>query len=107
MLTVERFVPTGGDIESVEFTPGKVHAAIKKLKVGGASGPGGFPQLLFKTTADCCIVGPLSRTFLSFMSVGKIPSESHAIATPVHKGGSASSVSNYRPVLILKTGSLH
>jgi len=70
----ERSVPAGVDIESVEFTPGKVHAAIKKLKVGGANGPDGFPPLLFKKTADC-IVGPLSLIFLSFKSVGKIPSE--------------------------------
>jgi len=90
--TVERLVPSGINIDSVEFTPGKVYAAIKKLKVGGASGPDGFPPLLFKKTADC-IVGPLS-----IMSVGQIPSEwSHAIVTPVHKGGSASSLSNYKP----------
>jgi len=56
------------------------------------------PPLLFKKTADC-IVGPLSLISSSFMSVGKIPSEwSHAIVTLVHKGGSASSVSNYRPI---------
>ena len=35
-------VPTGVEIESVEFTPGKVHAAIKKLKAGDASGPDDF-----------------------------------------------------------------
>jgi len=39
---VERLVPTGVDTESVEFTSGKVHAAIKKLKVVGASGPDGL-----------------------------------------------------------------
>jgi len=98
MPIVERLVPSGINIESVEFTPGKVYAAIKKLKVGGASGPDGFPPLLFKKTADC-IVGPLSLIFSSFMSVGKIPSAwSHAIVTPVHKRGSASSVSHYRPI---------
>jgi ribonucleases P/MRP protein subunit RPP40 len=33
------------------------------------------------------------------MSVGKIPNEwSHAIVTPVYKGASASSVTNYRPI---------
>ena len=48
MPTVERLVPTGVEIESVEFMPGKVHDAIKKLKAGGASGPDGFLPLLFK-----------------------------------------------------------
>jgi len=56
--TVERLVPTGVDIESVDFTTGKVHAAIKKLDVGGSSGPNGFPPVLFSKTADC-IVGPI------------------------------------------------
>ena len=45
------------------------------------------------------IAEPVSLIFTSFMSVGKIPSEwSHAIVTPVYKRGSASSVSNYRPI---------
>ena len=40
-----------------------------------------------------------SLIFNSFMSVGKIPREwAHAIVTPVYKSGSASSVSNYRPI---------
>jgi len=70
--TVECLLPTGVDIESVEFTPGKVHAAMKKLKVGDASGPDGFPPLLCtKTTYG--IDGPLSLIFSSFMSVGKKP----------------------------------
>jgi len=69
MPTVERLVPTGVDIESVEFMSGKVHAAIKKLKVGSASDPDGFPPLLFEKTADC-IVGSLSLIFSLFISVG-------------------------------------
>jgi len=98
MPTVEHLVPTVIDIESVEFTPGKVHAAIMKLKVGGASGPDGFEPLLFQKAADC-IVGPLSLIFSPFISVGKIPSEwSHALVTLVNKGGSATNVSNYRPI---------
>jgi hypothetical protein len=93
--TVERSVPANVEIESIEFTPCKIHAAIKKLKAGGASGPDGFLPLLFKKVA-ACIAEPLPPNFTSFMSVGKIPSEwSHAIVTPVYKGGSASSVSNY------------
>jgi len=69
MLTVDRLAPTGVDKESVKFTPWKVHAAIKTLNVGSASGPDGFQPLLFKKTADC-IVGLLSLIFSPFMSVG-------------------------------------
>jgi len=98
MPTFERLVPTGVDIKSGDFAHGKVHAAIKKLKVGGASGPDGFPPLLLKKTANR-ILGPLSFIFSSFMSVGKILIEwSHAIDASVHQGGFASSVSNYRPI---------
>ena len=56
--TVERSVPANVEIESIEFTPCKIHAAIKKLKAGGASGPDGFLPLLFKKVA-VCIAEPL------------------------------------------------
>ena len=94
----ERIVPDDSNLESVEFTPEIVYAAIKKLKVAGASGPDGFPPRLFKHLAGC-LAEPLSLMFTSFMSVGKVPQQwTHAIVTPVYKNGSASSAANYRPI---------
>ena len=93
-------LPVDSDIETIVFTPGLVNAAIKKLKLGGASGPDGLPPRLFKKLADS-IAGPdgLSLMFTSFMSIGKIPEEwKHAVVTPVYKNGSASSAANYRPI---------
>ena len=86
------------DIETIVFTPGLVNAAIKKLKLSGASGPDGLPPRLFKKLADS-IAEPLSIMFTSFMSIGKVPGEwKHTLVTSVYKGGSASSAANYRPI---------
>ena len=98
MPVFDRVVPDDAKLESVDFTVENVFAAIKKLKAGGSSGPDGFPPVLFKKLAGI-VAEPLSLIFNSFMSVGKIPREwAHAIVTPVYKSGSASSVSNYRPI---------
>jgi len=94
----DRAVPADATIESVDFTPESVYAAIRKLKTGGSSGPDGFPPVMFKNLAGS-LTEPLALMFKSFMSVGKIPAAwSHAIVTPVFKSGPASSVSNYRPI---------
>jgi len=94
----DRVVPQDSNLESVEFTPDNVYAAIRKLKLNGAGGPDGFPPRLFKMLAGS-LAEPLSLMFTSFMSVGKVPQNwRHATVTPVYKGGAASSVSNYRPI---------
>jgi len=98
MPEFDRSVPEDVNLDFVEFTPGKVHSAIKKLKANGSCGPDGYPPLLFKRIIDC-VAAPLSLVFTSLMSVGKVPLElSHAIVTPIYKNGASSSVSNYRPI---------
>ena len=94
----ERVVPPETKIETVEFSPEAVYAAIRKMKAGGSSGPDGFPPLLFKKLASE-LSEPLSLSFAPFMSVGQMPREwAHAIVTPIYKCGSASAPSNYRPI---------
>jgi len=44
----DRSVPEDVNLDFVEFTPGKVHSAIKKLKANGSRGPNGHPPLLIK-----------------------------------------------------------
>ena len=91
-------VQEGKAIDSVTFSPASVKKAIKKLKRNSASGPDGFPPLLFKGSAEC-LTGPLSLLLTSFFSVGQIPKEwLRAIVTPVYKNGSASMSTNYRPI---------
>ena len=43
MPIYERSVPDSVVIDSVEFTPGKVRAAIRQLKSSGSCGPDGYP----------------------------------------------------------------
>ena len=72
MTAVERLVPNGVDLEPIEFTPGEVHASIKKLKAGGASGSNGFLPLLFKKTAGCiCGTFITNLLFVKFVQVSR------------------------------------
>ena len=80
---IDHIVPNDSNLESIAFTPESVFNAIKKLTLGGASGPGGFRPRLFANLANS-LVAPLSLLFTSFMSVGKVPlAWKHAIVTPV------------------------
>jgi hypothetical protein len=93
-----RVVPDGASLDTVDFSPAKVLAAIKKLKYSKSGGPDGFLPYLFKRLAPA-LAEPLSLIYGSLMSVGRIPSEwAHAFVTPIYKGGNASDVSNYRPI---------
>lgn len=93
-----RAVPSDVQLETVNFTPNNVFAVMRNLKPGGSCGPDGFPPQLFKKLAGS-LAEPLSLMYSSFMSVGQMPRAwAHAIVTPIYKSGSASSVSNYRPI---------
>jgi hypothetical protein len=85
-------------IDNITFSPTAVMNAIKKLKPNNASGPDGFPPLLFKKLSTS-LAEPLSLLFTSFFSMGQVPQEwLRAIVTPVYKSGLASNVKNYRPI---------
>ena len=95
---IERFVPDSASINTVDFSPARVFAAMKKLKNTNSCGPDSFPPVLYKKLASV-LAEPLSLRFTSFMSVGQMPKAwTHAIVTPVYKSGDASDVSNYRPI---------
>jgi hypothetical protein len=96
--TIARTLPGNECIDSIDFSPLKISSAIRKMKNTKSSGPDGFPPILFKKLAPV-LAGPLSLLFTSLMSVGRIPRDwTHAIVTPVYKGGDASEMSNYRPI---------
>ena len=85
-------------IDNITFSPTAVINAIKKLKPNSASGPDGFPPLLFKKVS-ASLAEPLSLLFTSFFSMGQVPQEwLRAIVTPVYKSGPASNAKNYRPI---------
>ena len=64
-------LPVASNIETIVFTPGLVTVAIRKLKLGGASGTNGLPPRPFKKLADS-IAEPLSLMLTSFMSIDKV-----------------------------------
>jgi hypothetical protein len=43
MPVIDRFVPDFATINTVNFSPARVFAAMKKLKNTNSSGPDGFP----------------------------------------------------------------
>jgi hypothetical protein len=85
-------------MNTIDFSPVRVFAAMKKLKNANAYGPDIFPPVLCKKLASV-LAEALSLTFTSFMLVGKMPKAwAHATVTPVYKDGDASDVLNYRPI---------
>jgi hypothetical protein len=87
-------------IHLVQFDEVKVIAAARRIRKKNSlsAGPDSYPTLL-QSKLIGVLASPLSLIFNSFMSVGKLPKAwKSAIITPIHKGGSKSEVSNYRPV---------
>jgi len=39
---LDRVVPENSNLENIEFTPDNIYAAIRKLRISGASGPDGY-----------------------------------------------------------------
>jgi len=60
----------------------------------------GLPPLLVKKLSSS-LLEPLTLLYTSFLSVGTIPDEWRcAVVMPIHKGGPADDVSNYRPIAL-------
>ena len=62
MPPVSRVVQESVSLNTVDFSPAKVLAAIKKLKPNKSGGPDGFPPLLFKQLAPA-----FSYTFITYI----------------------------------------
>ena len=93
-------LPPGAEINAISFDVPKLIAAIRKIKNKNklSCGPDGYPVRLLTALAPV-LVQPMSQMFVSFLSVGKLPSAwKTAIVTPVFKKGSSSDPGNYRPI---------
>jgi hypothetical protein len=86
---MERFVPDYASINTVDFSPARVFAALKTLKNTNSCGPDNFPPMLCKKLAPV-LAELFSLMLTSFMSVGQMPK---TIVTPVYKSGDESDVS--------------
>ena len=98
---IQRSVSDNTSIDNICFTKDKILRATKKLKPSRSSGSDDLPSFLFKILSPAQ-AEPLSLLYSSFMSIGKVPSSwTHAIVTPIYEGGSASELSNYRPISLI------
>ena len=74
---------------------------LKKLKSNKSTGLHNIPARLLKDGADALAM-PLAILMNRSINEGSIPASwKHAIVTPVHKSGSKSDTSNYRPISVL------
>ena len=84
-----------------QMEPEFVKKQFKSLKVKKSTGIPGFPARLLKDGSDT-ISEPLTLLMNRSLREGYVPDEwKHALVTPVHKAGSKSDPSNYRPISVL------
>lgn len=91
----------------VDITEKEVSTALRKLNISKAAGPDGIHPAILKPLADI-ISHALVTIFRTSLREGVLPADwKTATVTPIHKGGDADLVENYRPVsltsVVLKT----
>ena len=80
------------------FSPDIIFSHLNKLKAKSSGGPDGLTSTFLKNVAGT-LSFPLSLLFTKSFNLSGLPSVwKSAIVTPVFKKGSASSVTNYRPI---------
>ena len=78
-----------------------IEKELKHLKRNKATGPDDLPANLLRCSA-VEISSPLCFLIDLSLKTAKVPTEfKHALITPIHKSGSATDMSNYRPTSIL------
>ncbi len=82
----------------VKFPPEIVYSYLCQTPAKYSSGPDGLPSILFKELAFQ-LAQPLSSIFEVSFNTGTLPLDwLKSLVTPIHKKGSRSIPSNYRPV---------
>jgi len=87
-------------LHSVDVGDHDILVAVNKLKSNLSAGPDGFPPMLFKRT-KFSICEPLVLLYRQLLSVACVPDVwENAVATPLHKKGPGTVISNYRPISV-------
>ena len=87
-------------LDDISFTEKDIEDACKELKKSSSPGPDGVPAELLR---EACgeLRKPLHILWRASLDQGVIPPDLLLVQiSPVHKGGSHSSPSNYRPVAL-------
>lgn len=91
------------EMEEVIISPEEVAQALRKLNTVKAAGPDGIHPAIMKPLADI-IAEPLAQLFNKSLRQQELPTDwKNASVTPIHKGGDADKVGNYRPVSLTST----
>ena len=87
-------------LKDIKFTKDDIEVACKELKASSSPGPDGFPALLLKTAA-WEQRHHLYLLWRASLDQGVIPPDLLLVlVSPIHKGGSRGTPSNYRPVAL-------
>ncbi|CAG9137015.1 unnamed protein product [Plutella xylostella] len=91
-------LPLDANLSCIEINEELVKVHLRKLDVSKSAGPDFIPPLMLRNCTDT-IAQPLSLLFKRSVSEGAIPlTWKKAFITPVHKKGSKSEVTHYRPI---------
>ena len=92
---------TGAQFSLSQITVDFVYKQLKALNSKKSSGLPDIPVRLVKNGAEA-LVRPLTLLMNRTINEGSLPADwKHAIVTPVHKAGSKSDPSNFRPISVL------
>ena len=98
-----RLPPNTKGINDIPISTALIYKILKKLKTNSAAGPDNLPPIFYHNTAKT-INFPLSILYRSFIDLHNIPDDwKQSIITPKFKKGSASDVTNYRPIALTCT----
>ncbi|CAH8605723.1 unnamed protein product [Dicrocoelium dendriticum] len=101
--TVPSSVSLSTSLTTVHFTPEKVLAKLKSLRLTASPGADGFHPRLLRACAAALAL-PLAELFTHFFLQGKVPNDwKCGTITPIYKGGTRKDPANYRPITLLST----
>lgn len=95
--------PSPSKFKIPQFPPSKIKPVLDKLDHYKVSSPDSIPAIFYKSTS-ASISLPLSLLYNKSIAEKKFPTVwKESFVTPIHKSGSKTKATNYRPISILCT----